>query len=224
LDLTINELKELIVSKIIPDGLVKNIIIALPPFIPEEQIDDWKITLTKLRHKGFDKFMCAHAGQKIIIPPKAKIFADRTIWCLNKTTQQTLKNLGFNRFTYSPEDDMLNLKATGSTSGLITLFGHIPLFISRIPTPPKEDTFLKDARKNIFFLKKRYNLNYLIGKKPLCLTHRKQKLLESGISSFVLDFSFFKEDLKLFNEVLSHYNTAQKISNTTVFNLKGGLR
>ncbi len=201
----------------------QKLVLALPPFIPQPEVSFWEKTVKSLSKIGYHRWMCSHISNKNIFGSRDTLLADSTIWSTNRATQHLLQRLCYSQFTYSPEDDLLNLKATSDPCGIISLFAYIPLFISRINSSLPKDSFLIDKTEMGFFTRKRDGLNYLLGAKPLCLTHRRDKLTEAGIRSFVLDFSFCPVKRKILNTVLEHYTSKKKLQDTTVFNHKGGL-
>lgn len=200
------------------------LIIAFPPFIPQDNIPLLKKNINELQKSGINKWMCSHIGQKKLLPKNSFIYSDSFIWTINRATQKVLKTLGYSYFSYSPEDDILNLTSIGCPNGFITLFSYVPLFLSRIRPPLEEDTFLIDDKKCGFILKKQNGLYYIVGERPLCLTHRREKFKAAGIFNFILDFSFYPVKKKIVKTVLSHYHNREKIPHTTLFNHKAGLK
>ena len=200
------------------------LIFALPPFIPQNDIPAWKKNIDDVTKIGIHQWMCGHMSQKELIPVSNTLYSDSSVWAMNRASQHLLKKAGYAGFSYSPEDDILNLKATGDPVGLMTLFAYIPLFISRIKPPLPENAFLIDDKNFGFFIKKWNGLYYIIGEKPLCLTHRRDKLNALGISSFILDLSFCPVKKKILHTVLQHYHDKKKIPDTTLFNHKAGLK
>jgi len=205
-------------------SLAKKIIISLPPFIPEIDIPQWKELIGEIRKTGVRQWMCANIGQKDFFTSNDILFADSTLWCTNLATRDALKKIGFRIFSYSQEDDILNLKATADGNGLMTVFAHIPLFISRIQPALKPGAFAEDDNATGFFIKKQNGLYYLVGDKPLCLTHRIDKLNSAGIHSFVLDFSFRPADKGFIRPILAGYYNKNKVPGSTLFNHKAGLK
>ena len=200
------------------------LIIAFPPFISQEDIPLLKKSINDLQKHGINKWICSSIGQQELIPHGNMLYSDSTIWTINKATIKLLEKHGYTDFSYSPEDDILNLKAMRNPNGFIALFAYIPLFISRIKPPLAEDTFLTDDNSCGFFLKKQNGLYYLIGERPLCLTHRRDKLRAAGIYYYILDLSFCPVKKKILKTVLSHYYNKEKIPETTLFNHKAGLK
>ncbi len=206
------------------DLFSQKLIIALPPFIPEKDIPVWKKKINDLHKVGVNKWMCGQFGEKELLPYEDKIYADSTIWSINRATQQFLKKSGFHFFSYSPEDDNFNLSATGDIYGLIMLFSYIPVFISKIRPMLPDNSFIKDNKGYAFFLKKQNGLYYLLGDKPFCLFHRRNKLNAIGIYNFVIDLSFLPAKRKILKNLLSHYYNKEKMPGTTLFNHKAGLK
>jgi len=202
----------------------QKLIIALPPFIPQDDIPLWEKNITALQKLGINKWLCSHISQKEIIHHTNILYSDSPVWTTNKATQKLLIKHGYARFSYSPEDDILNLKATGNPNGIMTLFAYIPLFISRIKPSLAENTVLIDDNSCGFFYKKQNGLYYLIGEKPLCLTHRRDKLKAAGIYNYILDLRFCPVQKRILKTVFSYYRKQEKIPDTTLFNHKAGLK
>ncbi len=202
----------------------KNLIVSLPPFLSENDLPFWEKAINECNKIGINKWMCSQFGQKELIPKNCVVYSDTSIWCTNRATQQFLKQERFNNFSYSFEDDILNLKATGNSRGFITLFSLVPLFISRIKPPLSNIDFLVDKKDYGFFIKNFNGLYYLLGEKPLCLTHRRDKLNAAGINNFILDFSFYPPKKKFLKTILDHYRSKTKIPGTALFNHKDGFK
>lgn len=219
-----NDLQQLKANSKLCAQFASKLILALPPFIPENDIPIWEKNINDLQKAGMIKWMCSQLGEKELIQAKSSIYADTTIWSINRATQQFLKNAGCQLFSYSPEDDILNLKATGNSNGFMILFSYIPLFISRIKPPLPENTFLTEKKECGYFTKKLNGLYYLFGEMPLCLFHRIDKLNAVGIHNFILDLSFCPTQKKILKTLLSHYYNKKKLPGTTLFNHKVGLK
>jgi hypothetical protein len=143
---------------------------------------------------------------------------------MNNASQQALLLQGISKFSYSPEDDIMNLKTIASANGFITVFGHIPLFVSRIPPVCKHGDILHDSKGNSFFTGRYNGLYYLLGSQPFSILHRRDNLHEAGIRNFVVDFSFIRPDIKLVDNVLTSYFEQIKIEGSSMFNHKAGLK
>jgi hypothetical protein len=87
----------------------------------------------------------------------------------------------------------------------------------------QEDTPCTDMSGNGFRLQKRDDFYYVIGEKPLCLTHRRDKLHAAGITRFVLDFSLCPAQHKTLATVLQHYADKKRVPGSITGNHKAGL-
>lgn len=206
-------------------NFLPQIIIALPQFIPESDISFWKEKIENFKKQKINKFMISNIGDKDYFSKGEKVFANYPLWVLNRWTEKFLENEGFAGFSYSPEDDILNLKRIGNPNGIFPVFMKVPLFISRVKPVLQDGRSVVDTLGEKFTMKTNDGLSYLLGNSPLGLTHRIDKLQEFGIKKFVLDFSFFPaSDISLFRNVLMNYERRNRIEGSVLFNHKGGLK
>jgi putative protease len=213
------------IEKEISANFTKQIIIALPQFIPENDISYWKTAVENYKKSGITKFMISNLGDKDFFAKTDKIFADYPLWTLNRWTQKFLSDENFAGFSYSPEDDILNLKRIGNPNGLFYVFMKVPLFVSRVKPVLQDTKSVIDTFGEKFTMKTKDGLAYLLGDGILGLTHRIDKLQEFGIKKFVLDFSFLPtDDISLFKNVITNYERQNRINGSILFNHKGGLK
>ncbi len=197
---------------------------ALPPFIAEGALHRWQSILDRFHASGIRQGMCSNIGHASLFGRRFDLFADAPLWCLNRGTQAALRESGFSRFTWSGEDDYLNIKAAASGNGIACLFSHVPLFISRIPPAVRPGREFADPQGNRFFTEEKNGLSWLLSKKPFCLTGRKDKLIALGIRNFLLDLSFCKADAARLSELLGCYASGTRLPGTGMVNFKAGLK
>jgi hypothetical protein len=127
-------------------------------------------------------------------------------------------------FTYSLEDEYLNIKNAISDRGILYLYSQVPLFISRIsPSLPQSEN-LTDTLDNDFISILQNELYYLVSKKPFCIFNRKDKLSSEGIKNFCIDLSFISPDQVHLNSILKGYKENTRSPNSEFFNFKAGLK
>jgi putative protease len=219
-----SELDKLLQDRALLGPVRDRLAIALPPFIGERDLDSWRDTIGALRKAGVRHWVCGHAGQIELLGKDDGVCADTTVWCLNRAARKALADMGFVSVSASPEDDMRNIRSWADPRCFFTLFAMVPLFVSRITPPLPAHAELSDPRGEPFFVERRHGLHYTVAARPLCLTHRRDILLRTGIHRFILDFSFLTPHRKLLKSVLDHYHKSAKLPGTTVFNHKAGLR
>ena len=200
------------------------LVVGLPPFIPEGDIRGWKTLADRFIAAGVKRAACSNPGHRLVYSKEFEFGADAPLWCMNRASQQALQEAGYSSFVYSWEDDYLNIKAAASDRGTVCLFGHVPLFISRIIPAIAAGETLTDSFGNAFRTAQANGLHYLLSEKPLCLTHRRKKLLELGIRNFLIDLSFRPVDPDWLQTLLRCYDEGTRLPGTSVFNFKAGLK
>ncbi len=218
------DIEKRIIEETIPEVWQKKIIVGLPKFIPETGIGFWKTAARALAQKGIRRVMCANIGQWRLFDPSVAVFGGAWLWCFNRAAQKALSDRGVRVFSYSPEDDFPNMRSAASHQGMAYLYSHIPLFISRIRPMIGMGETCRDSFGNEFFTAEKDGLYYLVANKPLCLFHKRKKLEEAGINSFIIDLSFCKPDKQLLKEVLQKYEHGIKVEGSSMFNFKLGIR
>jgi U32 family peptidase len=219
-----NDVEKYFLHDTLAEAWKKKIVVGLPPFIPEADIGFWKQATGIIIQRGIRHFMCANIGQWILFDAPVITDGDFWIWTFNRPAQKALFERGIGRFSYSLEDDYPNMRNSASVQGRATLFSHVPLFISRIRPAAATNEKCRDALGNEFFVTEKHGLFFLVSKKPMCLFHKRKKLEEAGISSFIIDLRFCKPEKNLFKDLLRRYKQEAKIEESVMFNFKLGIR
>lgn len=205
-------------------GWRSRLLIHLPPFIPEQEINGWQSQVGRCKEAGINGGVCSNIGHPLIFPKGLEIVSDYPLGCMNRVSQSALKNLGFSSFIFSYEDDYLNIKACDSPEGIACLFAYVPLFISRIRPAVGAEAILSDPHGNRFMTAERHGLFYLLSKEPFCLTHRRRKLSEAGIHDFLIDLTFCRLDRDFLSRLIDCYTNNTRMPDTGLFNFKAGLK
>jgi len=224
LSATVKSMHSFLENQRLSDSWKARIIPALPAFIPDKELTIWEKIISRFTALGIKRFVCSNIGQSTLFPRGTELIADNPLWIINCPSQRAVKKMGFKYFAFSLEDEYLNLRECISETGILYVYSHIPLFISRMryAVEPNED--LSDYYGNPFFVSKREGLYYLLSRKPLCLTHRIAKMASMGISNFLIDLSFIKPQIDFLQNVMEAYKSGTRVSDSTMFNFKAGLR
>ncbi|HEX3020139.1 MAG TPA: peptidase U32 family protein [Chitinispirillaceae bacterium] len=198
--------------------------LALPPFISDNEMAEWNKLISVFISQGLNRFVCNNIGQSTLFPSGVELIADNPFWIINCASQKSLKKMGFKYFAFSTEDEYLNLKECISPDGILYVYSHIPLFISRLRYAVTHDETLVDSHDNSFFISEKQGLYHLLSRKPLCLTHRIDKMGSLGISNFLIDLSFIKPDGSFLRSIFEAYKSGTKVPGSSMFNFKAGLR
>jgi putative protease len=195
----------------------------LPPFIGEDDLKSWRWVIRTLSQRGLLRWTCGHFSQARLFSKHHTLCADSAIWTLNTIAQQCVLS-HFSRFTYSAEDDLLNIRAAAHPAGRVVLFSHPPLFISRIRPAVQEGEAFSDARGERFFCTRHGDLYYTFAHRPLCLTNKRAAFEAAGIGSFLLDLSWMAPDKSVLDEVLHCYHAEVRMPGSVFANHKRGLK
>ena len=217
------ELKQILAGGILRHWKQK-VTLCPPPFIAEGDCEQWRKLAAIAKEQGINSIFCRNAGHIGMFDASAKLFGGDMLWCINRAAQMALEQLGLHGFTYSLEDDFNNISAAASSLGMFCLYGHVPLFVSRMEPMVPASTVLTDTCKTAFFTERRAGLYWLISKKPVRLFHRRRKLMDAGISSFYIDISFSKPDKYLVKDLLAQYRDEAAGDGSGAFNFKLGLK
>lgn len=218
------ELEKLLTNESLLKPWRSRLVPCLPPFISPESLRNWNALIVESQKAGIATWCCGNIGQSMLFHNKTTLIADSFIPVLNNFAWETLKNAGFSMFTYSLEDEYLNLRNHIHADGIVCLYSHVPLFVSRIRPAVRLNTTTTDPFQNRMRSYVQNELYYTITEKPLCLTGKKNKLTEEGISHFSIDLSGMQVDQTKLWEILSYYKESAKIPESTLFNFKAGLK
>lgn len=202
----------------------ERLVIQLPPFLPEAELPGYRTLIAELGKRGVSHWQSSHFSQGLLFPKGSELLADTLVWTTNQASQTQLFALGYAHFTFSWEDDWLNIKAIAEERGIMPLFGLIPLFVSRIAPALEDQTRVMDANSAAFKVCAHNGLYYLLSETPLCLFQRRDKLKELGIYRYLIDFSFLPPSRKLFKSIMYNYQQQQKLPESTQFNHKSGFK
>lgn len=200
------------------------VVFEFPYFIAESDLPQWRRDTGRLRKAGVTHFICQHISQIALTLPRDRVIAGTHLWCMNRAAQQELADFGFGLFMHSPEDDVTNMGAMGSKAGIAMVFGHMPLFISRISNEFQSSELFSDDRDARFRLEKRTGLSIVTSEQPLCLFSQKEKLLRSGWQRFCIDLSFVAPSAEYLTGVRTLWSESKDLKNSSAFNFRTGLK
>ncbi len=221
---TCNQISDLTKDKSLFQRWRSRLYPSLPPFISEFDIDKWKYLIHNLKEKGIKKWACTNIGQASLFTSDMELVADNPIWTMNYAAQSVILKNGYKWFTYSMEDEYLNIKSVPSGNGILYIYAQVPLFISLIKPAIESEKQISDPYKNTFLTKERDGLYYFLSGKPLCISQRKDKLSDIGIHNFCIDLSFIKPDSDLLGKLVEAYKSGTKVPNSELYNFKAGLK
>ena len=200
-------------------------IIELPKFIPERDLEFYRDLCSQLYKAGFKSFMLSHISQMLILPQKRdiKISTNENVYTLNDAAIQMLKEQNIGLYVYPLELEFPNLQRGKDRKGLVPLYFYPELFFSRMPIGLEDQAELAD--KTDSFHKDSVNgMTVIVPNRPVSFLQYKRKLDNEGFRRYLLDFSYTKPSQKLFNRVIKKFENSEAEQPSTNFNFKLGLK
>ncbi len=195
----------------------ENVVVELPPFIAEREINDYK-------HINAKSYVLNNIAHIDIAGENVEKIAGPYLYVWNAYTARTLTDLGISKFFTSWEDDTLNIRRLKFPL-IINLFGKPVITRSRILTKAHDyGTVISDKKDIELDQIMEGNLSLLIPKIPVMLFNAKEKLKSIGINEFCLDLSYIKPDKKFLEELMGFYAANKNFEISTKFNFKKGVK
>ncbi len=195
-----------------------------PPFIAEGDLGEWRRIVQTLCKDGQCGLMCQNLSHIVLESGVKRMRADYLLYATNKVSVNAYSALKLGQFAYSPEDDAMNIKDIYSQKGMVYLFGHAQLFVSRMQPAVAVDSVIADRLERKIVVKEKHGLYYSLAHELYCLFNKRDYLEDLGVNSFVIDLSFVNPDAELLKGILSAYQEKAKYPDSCLFNFKGGLQ
>ncbi|MDO9577883.1 MAG: peptidase U32 family protein [Candidatus Cloacimonadales bacterium] len=224
LNLTKNEWQQLDLRSAFLQKILHKIIVQLPKFIPENDLDFYRNMTAKLTKMGVSHFMLSHISQKQLFSSSHKVAfcSSENVYVLNDIAVQFLKEEQIKFYIYPFENDFPNLLQGKDRKGIVPLYFYPELFYSRLPALQDGQKFQDD--KNTYQKLVRDGITCIIPDIPVSLLQYRHKLQEKGFRRFLLDLSYEKPSQNTFNRLLKKFHSSSAEQPGTQFNFKMGLQ
>ncbi|MCP4481580.1 MAG: U32 family peptidase [bacterium] len=196
-----------------------NVIVELPPFILERELNDYK----KIDAATFILNNISHFD---LVPAVSEKIAGTFLYTWNAYSARGLRDLGVIKFFTSWEDDILNIKRLKFTR-IVNLFGKPVITRSRMLTKDQDyGTVVSDKGDITLEQRLEGSLSILIPKNPIMIFNAKPKLKELGVNDFCLDLSFIKPNQDFLSKLLENYEMNKNFDDIPLqrFNFKRGVK
>lgn len=199
------------------------ILIQLPEFIGEQEIEFYQKLILRAQKAGISNFMISHISQ-MFLPhlSKARLSASEKIYILNDAAIQFLKEEKMVFYVYPLENDFNNLMTGRDRKGIVPLYFYPELFYSRMPMAEIADNF--SDRDNEYIKELRNGFTIIRPAVPVSLMQYKNKLVEKGFRRFLLDLSYQKPNQNTFRRLIKKINYSQAEQPGLSFNFRADLR
>ncbi|MCK4311856.1 MAG: U32 family peptidase [Candidatus Cloacimonetes bacterium] len=217
---------------------IHKLIVQLPKFITEDDIEFYKKLCREFQRAGIMNFILSHISQKNLIPENCKISTNENVYILNDAAIQFLKEENIKSYIYPFENDYSNLVAGKDRKGIVPLYFHPELFHSRMPVSfshkdtPIRSYFPTGQAKTLSFKDDKNNyiktlrdgITIVIPEIPVSLLQHKNKLFDKGFRRFLIDLSYVQPSQNTFNRLLKKFHSSTAEQPGTSFNFKVGLK
>ncbi|MEA3317805.1 MAG: peptidase U32 family protein, partial [Bacteroidota bacterium] len=199
----------------------KKLIIELPKFISESNIEFYKNLCSKLFNKGYKNFILSNLSQKIIVPENANIFTNENVYAYNDAAAEFISNQGIKNYTYPLENDIENLIKGNDRNGIVPVFFYPQLFYSRMPIELNNDEnkLIDDMNEN-YNRTIRDGFTIITPEIPVSFLQYKKKLHDNGFRNFLIDMSFEKPSDNTLKTIIKRLKQSKQIQPSNNFNFK----
>ncbi len=199
----------------------KKLIVELPKFISESNIEYYRNLCLKLSNQGYNNFIISNLSQKILLPKKANISTNENVYVYNDAAAEFVNSEGINNYSYPLENDIENLLKGNDRNGIVSMYFYPKLFYSRMPIKldDVENNFRDDMNEN-------YNRTIKDGftivtpEIPVALLQYKKKLHNNGFRNFLIDMSFEKPSENTLKKLIKRLKFSEQIQPSSNFNFK----
>lgn len=199
------------------------LIIELPKFIQEKDLDFYRQLCKKAMRNGYQNFMLSHISQKLLLPNKARISCNENVYLFNDAAIAHLRDEKINLFCHPQENDLENLLKSNDRFGIVPVYFYPQLFYSRMPVKTAKDELVDDM-KGEYQKELRDGMTIVYPKHPVTWMQQKSNLHKEGFRRFLIDLSHEKVSSNTFKRLMKNFQQSKQVQPSTSFNLKKGLK
>nr|WP_320119816.1 peptidase U32 family protein [uncultured Marinifilum sp.] len=200
------------------------IMIELPKFISEKDLDFYQQICKTAMRKGYQNFMLSHISQKLLLPKKARIACNENVYLFNDAAVAHLRGEKINLYTHPQENDLENLLRGNDRFGIVPVYFYPQLFYSRMPVKTAPNNELIDDMQGQYDKEVRDGITIVYPKNPVTWMQQKKNLYKEGFRRFLIDLSHEKVSSNTFKRIIKNFQQSKQAQPSTSFNLKKGLK
>lgn len=200
------------------------ILIELPKFIAEGDIDFYRQHLLQCATMGFQSFVLSHLSQKEILPADCKYICNENVYIFNDAAARFVSSQGASSYIYPIENDIVNYSRTSNRDGIIPMYFYPQLFYSRMPVLLDKTNTFDDRNGEQFRKLVRDGITIVVPENPVSFTQFKSKLDRYGYYRYLIDLSSITPAEGLAARLIKKLKYSDKIGNTQLFNFKRELK
>lgn len=202
-----------------------------------ETYEYFKKAVQALIAQNFRQFQISNpAAMGLFEGEDVLLYADYPLYCLNPLSAMKLRELGFTRYTLSPEDDKENLWTLFSEDADVIMYQDIPLFTSetcvwanmkrRCPGMNQcsfKQLMIENEYGDRFMAMNDRCKTVVIGERPFSILHLIPKLLDAGQGDFRIDLCYWDYTPEMIEGIFLNVQNKSKVKNSVIGNFERGL-
>ena len=207
------------------------LIVDIPSIIFEAQWEAVSAMVRELADMGFVKFRLNNLAHFELFRSMEglELMAGPWLYGMNSQSVQALIENGCGRFSFALEDDRENifslLERVEGRHGLLTVYGRVDLFSSRIAFPAKEKRVeIRNDRGDLFLLERVGETTVTRAAQPFSLLGHLRQLRQKGCCNFVLDLKGVGFTTSAGQKIVDAYHRDQPLPDTMELNYSRGLQ
>jgi putative protease len=191
-DATIRDLQEVAASMV---AIRERIVWRLPLWLPGVRATTAAAAVDTLLSAGFRRFEASNPAHFRMLEGKgAQVVAGWRLGTMNSAALRSFQSQGAAAAILSPEDDGVNLEALLAAelpiARWVTLFGRVPLMVSRIPVGRAGKETMQAAQGNdAFEVAVEDGMTVLRAGRPASIIGHADRLLAAGCEAFVVELA-----------------------------------
>ena len=199
----------------------------LPFFISEEELPGYREAVNYLKQQGFTQFEAANMSHfPLLRGDSITIATDYRLFSLNSQALLAWHELGCSQATLYIEDDAINLRALLAADlpipRRLLLYAPVPVITSKIGIKSiRDESPVQSDRGEGYQVTQKEGLTVITPTTRFSLIRHKNKLLEMGCRTFVVDLSGLNREEK--ERVLDAVKRGTELPDTSEFNFSMGL-
>ncbi|WP_147615735.1 peptidase U32 family protein [Treponema pectinovorum] len=228
LELNFETEEDLVLHKTVLPFSKKQVIISLPPYVPEATSDKLAKILEFLVEDGFKTFVVNNLAEVYMLKDKnVNMIAGSYLYTFNRWAVSWLENQNFGAFITPLENNRQNIIETFDKDVrerlLVTVYAYPALFRMRFRLPESYNfMYFWDKEEITFKVLSNKDGSVVMPEKPFSITEKYSQLQKDGIKRILIDFSRTKVTRAEVKTVLTSLIKGQVIPETSRFNWKDG--
>ena len=145
------------------------------------------------------------------------------VYIFNDASIAFLQSEHINTYIYPLENEIINLYKSSDRNGIVPLYFHPQLFLSRVPIKTGGNIIVDD-REEKFQRDVRDGLTVITPERSVSLLQYKNELQKNGFHKWLIDLSSLKPSKNIFNTIMKKFMNSEQIQPSITFNFKKGLK